>query len=193
MDGPAGSRVLQVLPAAAAAVTELVEGVPPDRWAAPTPCEGWTVRTLVGHLAAEHLWAPRLLGGESMDDVGDAYDGDVLGEDPVAAWRSAITASLLAWGDVRDPARTVEVSVGPIPLAEYAAQMLVDLVVHGWDLAVATDQPYTPAAEAVAEALAYEEPRVDAGGLEGLFAAPVPTGSRAPLDRLVAMLGRAPR
>ena len=192
MDGPTSPRVLQVLPSAAAAVTDLVEGVPAGRWDAPTPCEGWDVRTLVNHLTAEHLWAPRLLAGESPADVGDAYDGDVLGEDPVGAWRSAVTSSLLAWADVEDPARTVEVSAGALPVTEYAAQMLVDLVVHGWDLAVATGQPYTPAAEAVAEARAYEEPRVTAGGLEGLFAPPVPAASDAPLDRLVAMLGRAP-
>lgn len=192
MDGPTSPRVLQVLPSAAAAVTRLVEGVPDDRWGAPTPCAGWDVRTLVNHLTAEHLWAPRLLAGEGLADVGDAYDGDVLGEDPVEAWRSAITASLLAWADVEDPARAVEVSVGQIPVTELAAQMLVDLVVHGWDLAVATDQPYTPAAEAVAEATAYAEPRVAAGGLDGLFAPPVPSASDDPLDRLVAMLGRAP-
>lgn len=166
-------------------MTRLVEGVPDDRWGAPTPCAGWDVRTLVNHLTAEHLWAPRLLAGEGLADVGDAYDGDVLGEDPVEAWRSAITASLLAWADVEDPARAVEVSVGQIPVTELAAQMLVDLVVHGWDLAVATDQPYTPAT-------AYEEPRVAAGGLDGLFAPPVPSASDDPLDRLVAMLGRAP-
>ncbi|MGD8201946.1 TIGR03086 family metal-binding protein [Ornithinimicrobium sp. W1679] len=193
MDGPPSPRVLQVLPSAAAAVTPLVGGVPPQRWTAPTPCQGWDVRTLVNHLVAEHLWAPRLLAGEGLADVGDAYDGDVLGEHPVEAWRSAIASSLLAWADVRDPDRSVEVSVGPVPVTEYASQMLVDLVVHGWDLAVATGQPYAPTAEAVAEALAYEEPRVEAGGLEGLFDPPVQTSSTAPLDRLVALLGRTPR
>ncbi|AXH98019.1 TIGR03086 family metal-binding protein [Ornithinimicrobium avium] len=192
---PDTSRPFQVLPAAAARVTDLVRAVPDDRWRRPTPCEGWDVRALVNHLTAEHLWAPRLLAGESLAEVGDDYAGDVLGDDPVAVWHHAVTTSLLAWADVapEDELREIEVSSGPITLREYADQMLVDLVVHAWDLAAALGLPHLPVAEAVHRATEYERPRTGHGqGIDGLFRPAVPTTSTDPLDRLVAMLGRDP-
>ncbi|RIK13014.1 MAG: TIGR03086 family protein, partial [Acidobacteria bacterium] len=187
---PTTSRPFQVLPAAAARVTDLVEAVPADRWDRPTPCEGWTVRDLVNHLVAEHLWAPRLLAGESLADVGDDHAGDVLGDDPVTAWRHAATASILAWGDVapEDEEREVQVSSGAITVREYADQVLVDLVVHAWDLAAALGLPHRPVAEAVHRATEYEQPRTEHGqGIDGLFRPAVPTRSADPLDRLVAL------
>lgn len=191
------SPVRQVLPAAAAAVSAVVQALPSDPshevWSAPTPCEGWTLRDLLNHLTAEHLWAPRLLAGETIADVGEDYDGDVLGGDPPAAWEDAITRSLLAWAEVDDEAVEIEMSFGPTSRLEYAQQMLVDLVVHGWDLAVSARLPYDPAPEAVAEVLAYERPRLAEGeGMPGVFGAAVPTTSTDPLDEAVALTGRDP-
>jgi hypothetical protein len=31
-------------------MTDRIAAVPKDRWDAPTPCEDWTARDLVGHL-----------------------------------------------------------------------------------------------------------------------------------------------
>lgn len=194
----ASSTARQVLPAAAAATTAVVQTLPADAtdplWSRPTPCTGWDVRRLLSHLVAEHLWAPRLLAGESMADVGDAYDGDVLGVDPPAAWQEAITASLLAWAEVDDEDVEIQMSYGPATRQEYARQMLVDLVVHGWDLARATGQSYEPAEPAVQAVLDYEGPRLSSGdGWPGVFAkaVPVPPGSEL-LDRAVALTGRDP-
>jgi uncharacterized protein (TIGR03086 family) len=86
-----------LIPAAAREFGARVHGVPPDGWTAPTPCTEWTVRDLVNHLVGEHLWAPHLLRGETVEQVGDRYEGDVLGKDPVAAWDAAAEASLAAW------------------------------------------------------------------------------------------------
>lgn len=194
----ASSTARQVLPAAAAAVTDVVHALPSDPsdplWTRPTPCTGWDVRTLLAHLVGEHLWVPRLLAGESMTDVGDAYDGDILGDDPPAAWQQAITRSLLAWAEVEDESVEIQMSFGPTTRQEYARQMLVDLVVHGWDLAQATGRPYDPAQEAVQEVLEYERPRLAAGdGWPGIFgkAVPPPPGSGL-LDEVVALTGRDP-
>lgn len=182
------SRVIELIPEASRVVTDLqLDG----QWERPTPCEGWTVRELLGHLTSEHLWAPHLLRGETLEQVGSRYDGDVLGEDPVGAWRRAITGSVLAWGQA-DPDGTVHTSMGQIPLEEYASQMLVDLTVHAWDLARAIGVRPHLVADAVEECLAYEQPRVGAGEVPGIFAAPVPTESESRVDQLVALLGRDP-
>ena len=54
------------------------------QWQAPTPDEDWTVRHLVNHLAGEDLWAPPLLAGSTIAEVGDRFEGDVLGAEPLA-------------------------------------------------------------------------------------------------------------
>lgn len=182
------SRAIELIPDASRVVTELpLEG----QWDRPTPCGAWSVRDLLGHLTSEHLWAPHLLRGETLEQVGDRYDGDVLGEDPLGSWRRAITGSVLAWGQA--PAEgTVHTSMGELAVGEYASQMLVDLTVHAWDLARAIGVRPHLVPDAVEASLAYETPRVKAGEVPGIFAAPVETESESRVDQLVALLGRDP-
>lgn len=188
---PAEKATIALLPDAARAVTAVVEAIGPTAWAAPSPCQGWSVRDVLNHLVAEHRWAPRLLAGESLAQVGDAYDGDVLGVDPVAAWRRAMPLSLLAWAQA-DPTGQVHSSMGPLGVGEYAHQMLLDLTVHGWDLATGAGVAYRPVPDAIEDGIAYEQPLVQAGQKTAIFAAP--TGSRGPdrLGVLLALTGRDP-
>jgi uncharacterized protein (TIGR03086 family) len=106
-----------------------------DRWAAGTPDSEWDVRALVNHVLSENLWAPPLLAGSTIADVGDRFDGDRLGDDPQAAWAAAAAASIDAVGEAGALDRTVHVSFGDISGQEYASQLVCDHVIHGWDLA----------------------------------------------------------
>lgn len=116
----------------------LVHAVPVDQWSAPTPCSDWDVRALVGHVVGEDLWTPPLLAGRTIADVGDAFDGDLLGTDPVPAWDAALAGALEAAAEPGVAGRTVHLSFGDFPGEEYLRQLLADHLVHGWDLAVAT-------------------------------------------------------
>ncbi|QFG69624.1 TIGR03086 family metal-binding protein [Ornithinimicrobium pratense] len=194
------SMARQVLGAAAAGVSDVVRLLPPgatdEVWSRPTPCADWDLRTLLNHLTVEHLWVPRLLAAETLAEVGDDYDGDMLGSDPPAAWEDAITRSLLAWAQVDDETVPIQMSFGPVTRHEYAQQMVVDLVVHGWDLARAAGLPYDPSPAAVQEALDYERPRLEGGqGWPGIFgqALPAPEDSTDLLDEALALTGRDPR
>ncbi|MGZ4561015.1 MAG: TIGR03086 family metal-binding protein [Mycobacteriaceae bacterium] len=180
----------ELLPGAFDHFSELVHRIPSGAWGNDTPCSDWTVRELVNHLTAEHLWAPRLLAGESIEQVGSAYDGDVLGDDPQAAWDSAAHASHKAWA-AADDQTPVTLSFGETTAAEYAEQMLLDLTVHAWDLARGAQiAEGRVSAEAVLHVLDYA--RGKGFSSTGLFAPEIATDSDQPQDQLVAMLGRRP-
>ncbi len=164
-----------------------------DGWDRRTPCTEWTVRDLVNHLVAEQLWAPSLLAGATLDDVGDRFDGDVLGDDPAAAWDAAAEAAREAFLDDGVLGRAVHVSAGLVPAREYGWQMTIDAAVHAWDLATALGLP-CPVTEALAERLLdVVRPWVDEWQGLGIFDPPVPVHRGAGATaRLVALLGRQP-
>jgi uncharacterized protein (TIGR03086 family) len=184
-----GARAL--LPAAAEEFGRRVHAVPADAWDRGTPDEDWSVRDLVGHLVAEHLWVPPLLAGETVAEVGDRFDGDTLGDDSVGAWDGAIAASLRSWAQTADD-QLVDLSAGPTPAREYAEQMILDLVVHAWDLArgAGLDEQLDPGL--VAHVRAYVEPVADAWREPGIFGARVEVDSDDPQDQLLGLLGRRP-
>ena len=70
-------------------LTEEIHAVEPSQWEHRTPCTEWDVRTLVNHLVVEQLWVPELLAGRTVDEIGDRFDGDQLGRDPVSSWDAA--------------------------------------------------------------------------------------------------------
>jgi uncharacterized protein (TIGR03086 family) len=118
---------------AADAFAERVEAVAPDRWDAPTPCEGWRARDVVGHLVG---WVPHVLAGGGVEFAVIPSADD----DPVAAW-AVLDAGIDA--ALTDPVvASREFDVGPpgAMTVEHAIDMLVtgDLLVHTWDLARAT-------------------------------------------------------
>lgn len=171
-------------------VTELVDRMPADAWDKQSPCEGWTVRDVLNHLTAEHLWAPRLLAGETIEQIGSDYDGDVLGDDPIAAWDTAQMRSRQAWSNVDDDT-PVELSFGRATADQYAEQMLLDLTVHAWDLAHGAGVPEgPPVADTVLHVLRYARSHDLAG--QAPFGPEVRTDSDDPQDQLVAYLGRQP-
>lgn len=165
-----------------------------DRLTASTPCEKLPVDGLVAHiggLALAFTAAARKDFGP-LTDTPPTFDGAL---DP--DWRTAYPQHLAelaaAFGD---PAAWQGMSrAGGVDFPGEVAGLvaLTEVVVHGWDLALATGQPYgiDPAtADAVLPHVAQfaaEEP------VEGLFGCAVPVADDAPaLDRIVAMTGRDP-
>lgn len=170
-----------------------VHRIGPARWALPTPCTEWDVRGLVNHVTGEQFWADPLLAGATLEEVGDRFDGDVLGTDPVASWDAAATGAARAFDEPDAWERTVNLSSGPTLAAEYGFQMTFDLLVHGWDLAVALGQTVEPPDLLVHEAITVLEPRIEEWSAAGIFHAAVPVPPDADeWSRLLGLTGRDP-
>lgn len=173
---------------------QAVGGIGPDQWRWPTPCAGWDVRALVNHLTAEDLWVPELLAGRTPEEVGDRFDGDVLGDDPVGTHARAAEAAHAAFATPGALERTVTLSFGQVPGSVYCLQRATDLVVHAWDLCRATGQPFTVAEEVAAYLLEWNRPHItEEVRAAGIFGPEVPVPEDAPaMDRLLGLLGRHP-
>jgi uncharacterized protein (TIGR03086 family) len=66
-----------------------VQQIKDDQWDAATPCSEWDVRALLNHIVGENRWMPPLLEGRTIEEVGDRFEGDLLGDDPKHAWEDS--------------------------------------------------------------------------------------------------------
>ena len=172
----------------------LVTGVGPGQWHDSTPCSEWDVRTLVHHLLYEQYWVPPLFEGLGIEQVGDRFEGDLMGDD-ASAWPGLLASSIeQAHAAVAQPGaldRTVHLSFGDVPGREYAIQLIADLAIHGWDLAQATGQDATLDPDTVALLLAWTEANVELLAGSGMFGVRIDAVFGAPDDvRLLGLLGR---
>jgi uncharacterized protein (TIGR03086 family) len=161
-------------------------------WARPTPCTDWAVRDLVRHLVYEELWAPPLLAGATVAEVGDRFEGDILGADAQVSWKEAAAAAVAAASsDVLD--RTVHLSFGDFPGRDYLGQLTADHVIHAWDLArgIGGDDRLDP--ELVRFVYDFMAPQAEQWRGAGVFGPDVPVPDDAdPQTKLIAISGRTP-
>ena len=168
-----------------------VHAVADDQWAAPTPDAEWDVRALVNHLLNEALWAPPLLAGSTIEEVGDRFDGDQLGDDPKGAWAAAASAAVAAAQAEGAMERIVHLSFGDFPGEFYLSQVLCDHVIHAWDLARATGGNETLDPELVEWVYAFLAPQADAWRAAGVFGPSVDVAPDADLQtKLLGQTGR---
>lgn len=177
-------------------LARLADGVREDRLADPTPCPDLAVRNLLGHLtglAVAFRDAARKNLGPTTDTSPEASVPDVG-----PGWREELAKVLGELADAwREPdAWTGMTRAGGIDLPGAVAGAVVadELVIHGWDLARATGQEYTPdpaalqAAYALLAAAAAESDRD-----QGMFGPVVAVPADAPLlERAVGLSGRDP-
>lgn len=173
-----------------AAFAEAVHTVD-GRWGAPTVLPGWDVRELVHHLVHEERWAPLLLGGATIEEVGGRLDGDLLGDDPLPVFDATAAAALAAVRSA-DLDRTVHLSFGDRPASAYVLQLSTDHLVHTWDLTRALGTDSTLDAELVETLLTwYVEETEELYHRIGVIGPRVEaTGGQA---ELLGRFGRVPR
>jgi len=179
--------------AAAGAASGVVDGVRPEQFGDPTPDTEWDVRALLNHII---LWTSHSLErrahGESVAQ--ELTEKDFAAEPGfAAAYRAQLDRALAAWADPAVWERELNVMGSVTPASDVAALMVAEMVLHGWDLAVATGQRYAVDDAAAAAALAAVEANADLFRQYKGFAEPVAVQAGAPvLDRALALSGRDP-
>jgi uncharacterized protein (TIGR03086 family) len=182
-------------PAARQLIT-LAAGVADDMLQAPTPCGDYTVADLLAHAMGLTI-AFRDAADNKGSPAQDAEPGRVA-LDP--GWREALPGRLLAmataWHSPQAWEGLTKVGGGTMPATIAGQAGLNELVIHGWDLARGTGQPYCvdeASAQAAVEFLRLASAAAEPGQ-RGPFgpAIEVPPGAST-LDRAVALSGRDPR
>jgi uncharacterized protein (TIGR03086 family) len=172
----------------------LLEAVGGEQWAAPTPCTGWTVRDLVNHVVAgNRRFASLLRGGSPAAVDPDAPVPDLLGDEPLAAHREAAEAVVAAFRQPGVLEEMVTVPVGTVPGIVALNVRIIDVLVHGWDLARATGQAARFPDDIVEQELKFTRDTLpNLPPDQRRFAPPQPVADDAPpLDQLAACLGRS--
>jgi uncharacterized protein (TIGR03086 family) len=166
------------------------------QWRDPTPCTEWDVHALVNHLVSEQSWiAPLVTEGLTVPQVGHRLDGDLLGDDPGAAWDAAAKEAVASFSAPGAMEKTVHLSSRDVTGERYAQEVICDLIVHSWDLAkgIGADDDIEPDLVRVCWDLGIPMLRAwrKVEGIESLFAAPVAIPDDADLQtKLLAYYGR---
>ncbi|MFG3257790.1 TIGR03086 family metal-binding protein [Streptomyces sp. NPDC048172] len=169
-------------------MSEVVEGVGDGQLDGPTPCAEYDVSALIGHVAQVAR------GFAAVARKEEAGDGP-LSAPPEEGWREALAKELGALGEAWDDPAAWEGESGgagvELPNALWGRITLTELVVHGWDLARATGQPFGLPEETVHACYAHVAEFVPNAPLPELWGTPVEVPENAPLlDRLLGITGR---
>lgn len=170
-----------------------VRQIKDDQWDSPTPCSDWSVRDLVNHLVYEDFWVTPLLEGQTIEQVGDKFEGDLLGDSPVEKWDEA---SARAMASARAPGvmeKIVHLSFGDVPGQVYISQILNDHVIHAWDLARGIEADDKLDAELVELLYGIMKPQEELLKGSGLFGEKIEPPPDADMQtKLLALMGRTP-
>ena len=110
-------------------LTAVIEALPAQSWASPSPCEGWSACDVLRHLIDTQR---DYLTGHNID-LGGMPDIDT---DPVAAWRGHAKRVMEAIADDAVPASAFDGHFGPTTVGDTLEQFYVwDMLVHRWDIA----------------------------------------------------------
>ncbi|HEX9890095.1 MAG TPA: TIGR03086 family metal-binding protein [Nitriliruptorales bacterium] len=173
---------------------QVVAAAGDDAWGEATPCTEWSVRDVTNHLVVEMLWVPDILGGRTVDEVGDVHGGDQLGDDPCERFSRTSADAVIAWQDLDSLQQIVHLSFGDVPAFLYGVQMGTDMLVHGWDIAKGLGRDHELPDDLAHYAYDQNAPMITAEvratgiiGPEVQVADPAPWG-----HRLLGLLGRDP-
>ena len=183
---PAGKDLIASFDRTVTAVGQLVAGVAPVQWSAPTPCTEWDVSHLVDHLIAGNRHFAALVQGRRPA-------GQYLAGDRAGAYRASAAAMRAAFSATGALEQVYQSPIGPASGSAIVHLRISEQLLHGWDLARATGQRPNLPADLAEQALALSQAQLGDAPRDGLPfdpARPVPDDAPA-IGRLAAFFGRA--
>jgi uncharacterized protein (TIGR03086 family) len=185
------------------ALARVVADIADDQWDTTLPSDFVTragsepasFRALVNYHAFDDAWVPDILDGLTMEEAGaDKFDGDLLGEDPVASFEAIVDRACAAAGEVSDLDAVAHLSFGDYSVREYFWQINQFRALRAHDIArvIGIDAALHP--DLVQGIWDEVSPHAEQWRAIGVFPPAIPVADDAPLlDRLLGLTGRPPR
>jgi uncharacterized protein (TIGR03086 family) len=178
---------------------QVVHQIKPEQWDVAVPDgmsvrqPGLSLRQIINYHAYDDAWVPDTLSGKTMAEVGDKYDGDLLGDDPAASFSEIAGLAVAAAGEA-DLDRTVHLSYGDFPAREYLKHITSFRGFRAYDIARFIGVDPTLPAQLVQGMWDEIAPEVEAWRAMGVYGPAVPVAQDADLQsRLLGLVGRDPR
>ncbi len=180
------------------ALKAVVDQIRDDQWDLVVPDDmtrtpGITLRQTINYHAYDDAWVPDVLAGKTMEEVGDSYDGDLLGDHPKLNFASIAETAMLAVRAFDDPDRIVHLSYGDWPAREYLKHITSFRGLRAYDIAKFIGADTTLPPDLVRGLWEEITPSAEEWRKLGVYGPAVPVPKDAPLqDRLLGLTGRPP-
>ncbi len=177
-----------------AALRDVIDMLDLDQLSTPVPAE-WsrvqspTLREVLAAHTRDEAWIPDVLDGKKPDEVGDKWNGDLLGADPIASYdRYNDMATEAVTRDDLDPRQIVHFSYGDYPLAEGFVHLSIYRCFQAWSIGHLVGLDYD-LPDALVDLMGEQlDPLFDELTSYGVFPPAVPVGADA--DKQTRLLGK---
>jgi uncharacterized protein (TIGR03086 family) len=149
-----------------AALRSVIDRIRPEQLDLPAPA-AWsrtpdpTLRSILAAHARDEAWVPDVLAGRTMDEVGDRWDGDLLGADPIAAYDAINDTTTAAVRAFDDDTATAHLSYGDFPVHTFFEHTTFYRTFQSWDIAKLIGLPFSLPPELVDGVWQLVEPQLE--------------------------------
>ena len=177
-----------------AALRSVIDRITPAQLDLPAPAawsntENPTLRDILASHAEDEAWLPAVLGGRTIEEVGDTYQGELLGDDPIGNYNRINEATTMVVMADLDPDKVVHLSYGDYPLAEALQHTALYRAFQAWSIARHIGLDYSLPDELVENLWEQIAPDIELWRGFGVFPPEVPVPEGA--NREVQLLGKA--
>lgn len=187
------------------ALTSVVDQISDEQWGMALP-EWFQVsssqdrasldlKKIINYHAYDDAWVPGVLAGKTPAEIGDKYDGDLLGVDPKHSWHQIVDAAIapveaLSEADLE---KVAHLSYGDFPIREYLKHITIFRAFRAFDIAKLIGISTTLPDDFVQALWDQLQPDVEQWRTMGVFGPAIVVPEDAPLqDRLMGLVGRDP-
>lgn len=185
------------------ALKKVVSHIKDDQWRIEMPPEFTrnrpekaTLRTIINYHAYDDAWVPDILAGKTMDEVGkDAFDGDLLGDDPRKSFSELVEKACAAVKALTadDLERTAHLSYGDYTIREYLQHISYFRGLRAYDISKVIGLDATLPDDLVKGLWEILSPNAEDWRKMGVFPPEVKVPDDASLqDKLLGLTGRQP-
>jgi uncharacterized protein (TIGR03086 family) len=174
---------------------DLLAGVADDQLIGPSPCTDYTVGDLIEHVDQVCHGFSTLAHQDTGGQQGTGSGAGATHFGP--GWRDAVAQHVQelskAWDDPVAWQGTTNLSGLDLSNERWGKIALTELVVHGWDIAKATGQPFDLPEPTLRACLDHVAEFIPNAPIPALWDSPVDVAPDATLiERIVAITGRTP-